>query len=294
MTNWRQMFREAEEILADARRRARRAQPGARPDARRAAVGRDRQGDLAQRPRPHHGRADRVALRPRGRPALQAGPGPARPGRRDPLRQPPHGGGLRDRRHGHGLPRRPADLDPSARRGDAASAIADMVGREIGLLQPRAAGQPRRRCPLRPRSRPRGRLRGRQLRRPSRRGARLRRPDRRRPHRCRPGPLRHRAGDRRDHRPQRQGAHHPFAARGDGERHRLPFRGSPPARPVAADVDRRQHLAAGAQALPQPLRACPHRKRAGDRGGLPQAAGDPHARRSICRSPSSPAATSRR
>ena len=49
------------------RRRARRAQPGARADARRPAVGRDRQGDLAQRPRPHHGRADRVALGARGR-----------------------------------------------------------------------------------------------------------------------------------------------------------------------------------------------------------------------------------
>ena len=44
------------------RRRPRRAQPGARPDAGRAAVGRDRQGDLAQRPRPHHGRADGLAL----------------------------------------------------------------------------------------------------------------------------------------------------------------------------------------------------------------------------------------
>ena len=47
-----------------ARRRARCAQPGPRPDARRPAVGRDRQGDLAQRPRPDHGRADRVALGP--------------------------------------------------------------------------------------------------------------------------------------------------------------------------------------------------------------------------------------
>ena len=49
------------------RRRPRRAEPGARADARRPAVGRDRQGDLAQRPRPDHGRADRVALGPRGR-----------------------------------------------------------------------------------------------------------------------------------------------------------------------------------------------------------------------------------
>ncbi len=30
------------------------------------------------------------------------------PGRRDPLHQPPDGGGLRDRRPGHGVPRRPA------------------------------------------------------------------------------------------------------------------------------------------------------------------------------------------
>ena len=50
-------------------------------------------------------------------PALQAGARPARPGRRHPLCQPPHGGSVRDRRQGHGLPRRPADLDPAARRG---------------------------------------------------------------------------------------------------------------------------------------------------------------------------------
>ena len=128
-----------------ARRLARRAQPGARPDARRAAVGRDRQGDLAQRPRADHGRADRLAVGARGRAAVQAGARPARPGRRDPVRQPPHGGGVRDRRQGHGVPRRPADLDPAARRGRRRRrAIADMVGREMGLLQPRAAGAARR------------------------------------------------------------------------------------------------------------------------------------------------------
>ena len=79
VADWRRMFREAERDPGRARRRARRAQPGARPDARRAAVGRDRQGDLAQRPRPDHGRADRVALGPRGRAALQARARPARP-----------------------------------------------------------------------------------------------------------------------------------------------------------------------------------------------------------------------
>ena len=40
------------------RRRHRRAQRGARPDARGAAIGRDRQGNLAERARPHHGRAE--------------------------------------------------------------------------------------------------------------------------------------------------------------------------------------------------------------------------------------------
>ena len=43
---------------------------GARPDPGRAADGRDRQGDLARRPRPDHGRADRVAVGPRGAPTL--------------------------------------------------------------------------------------------------------------------------------------------------------------------------------------------------------------------------------
>ena len=47
---------------------------------------------------------------------------------------------------GHGLPRRQADLDRAARRGDAANARSrDMVGpRDRGLLQPAAAGPARR------------------------------------------------------------------------------------------------------------------------------------------------------
>ena len=44
-------------------RGAGRAKPGARTDAGRPAVGRNRQGDFAERSRPHHGRADRVAVR---------------------------------------------------------------------------------------------------------------------------------------------------------------------------------------------------------------------------------------
>ena len=63
-TNWRQMFREAEDILAHAWHRARRAQPCARPDAGRAAVGGNRQGDLVERPGADHGRADRIAVGP--------------------------------------------------------------------------------------------------------------------------------------------------------------------------------------------------------------------------------------
>ena len=92
-------------------------------------------------------------------------------------------------------------------------AIADMVGREMGLLQPRPPA-PKGELLLSVRGlAPRGRLRGRQLRPAPRRGARLRRADRRRTHRCRPRPLRHRAGDGGNDRPQRQDRHRPLAAR---------------------------------------------------------------------------------
>ena len=190
--------REAAAILAQLGVRLDVRQPGARPDPRRPADGRDRQGHLAQCPRPDHGRADGLALRARGRAAVQAVALAARAGRRDPVHQPPAGGGLRDRRPGDGLPRRPADLHPALARSPTRCAIRDMVGRELDeffakrrhpagetLLEVDAA------------SAPRGRFRGHQLR-PSSAGevAGLRGPGRRAAHRRGAGAVRHRARGR--------------------------------------------------------------------------------------------------
>ena len=106
--------------------------------------------------------------------------------------------------------------------------------------------------------------------------------------------FRHRAGDRGDDRAERQGGHHPLPARGDGFRHRLCFRGPPAAWPLPADVDLGQHHAAGAEALSQPLRPCPDRDGARDGRDVSQAPGDPDVFGRPCPSPSFPAATSRR
>ena len=82
-----------------------------------------------------------------------------------------------------------------------ASAIADMVGREIGLSRRRAAVGAAARCCCRCRGLGRARrVRGRDLRPPARRGAGLRRADRRRADRRRARAVRHRAGDLGHHR----------------------------------------------------------------------------------------------
>ena len=99
-------------------RQPRRRRAGSRPDAGRAADRRDRQGHLAQCARPHHGRADRLAVRARGRPAVRHHRSPASRGRRHPLHLPPHGGGVRDRRPGHDPARRTLDLDSPRCRAD--------------------------------------------------------------------------------------------------------------------------------------------------------------------------------
>ena len=62
------------------RRPARRAGPGAGAYPRLAAGGGDREGDLARGEGPHHGRADRVALRSRGPAALPGRPPATGPG----------------------------------------------------------------------------------------------------------------------------------------------------------------------------------------------------------------------
>ena len=93
-------------------------------------------------------------------------------------------------------------------------AISDMVGREIDLTTARATSARKELILSVARSRPSRRVRRRHLRSPSRRGAGLRRTDRRGPHRCRTCPFRHRTGDVGNHPSRRQASHNPLAARG--------------------------------------------------------------------------------
>ena len=74
------MYAEAESPLRRARRQHRPAPSRARPLHRRPADHRDRQGHLARRPGPDHGRADRGAQRRRGRAAVRGRPAPPRRG----------------------------------------------------------------------------------------------------------------------------------------------------------------------------------------------------------------------
>ena len=273
-------------------------EPGARPDAGRAADGRDRQGDLAQRPRPDHGRADGLALGPRGRPALPAGHATCatraspssssatawRRSSRSPTGSPCFRDGrlistrpraevdaaARHRRHG-----RPRDRDFFAAAAGAAAANCVLsvrgLGREgvfhdvtfdvhrgevLGFAGLIGAGRTDVGLAL---------------------------------FGIAPADRRRRSCSTASRAPIRS------PARGDGARHRLRLRGPPPARPVAADVDRRQHLAADAASATSTGFGL---IRTGDgarhRRSLPPAARDPHAVGRPRRSPSSPAATSRR
>ena len=141
----RRMRREAERDARPARRPARRGRAGARPDAGGAADRRDRQGPLARGARADHGRADGVALRPRGAAAVRDRRLPAAGGRRDPVHLAPDGRGLRDRRPRHDPPRRPLDLDPTARGPDPGVAIREMVGRDVQRVLPADSGASRAR-----------------------------------------------------------------------------------------------------------------------------------------------------
>ena len=186
-------------------------------------------------------------------------------GRGDSLHLPPHGRGLRDRRPRHDPARRPLDLDHAARGADArARRSARMVGREVrGALPPRAARTgrgPARRCAV---SAARARSRT------SRSSCA--------PARCsglpvwsaRGAPT---SGWRSSGSPRRtaatidarrQAGHRHQSAPGDAARHRLQHRGPAPARTGHAAVDRRQHLAALAAALPLAGRAGARERRSG-------------------------------
>ena len=72
---------------------------GPRPVDGRPAADRDREGAVGRRERPDPRRADGVAVGPRGRAPVHDRPRPARPRRRDPVRQPSAGRGVRPVRH---------------------------------------------------------------------------------------------------------------------------------------------------------------------------------------------------
>ena len=108
------------------------APPGPRPVDRRPADHRDRQGHLARRQPPDHGRAHRGAERRRGGPAVRGRPQPARRGPRAGVHLAPLRRGLRALRHGHRDAGRRVRLDPADRRHHR---------RPAGLAHGRARGR---------------------------------------------------------------------------------------------------------------------------------------------------------
>ncbi|WP_396135133.1 ATP-binding cassette domain-containing protein [Amycolatopsis sp. A133] len=94
----------------------RRAPPGPRAERGAAAVRRDRAGAVVRRPVRHPRRADRAARRRRHHPAVRAHRRAAAPRCHVPVHQPPLAGGVRDLRHGDGVPGRPARPHRAGRR----------------------------------------------------------------------------------------------------------------------------------------------------------------------------------
>ena len=86
---------------------------------RQPAAGRDREGALAERARPDHGRADGGADRGRRRAAVRDRPAAEGARRRRRLHQPPAGRDLRPRRPGDGAARRALRRDAGGRRTSA-------------------------------------------------------------------------------------------------------------------------------------------------------------------------------
>ena len=115
-TNWRQMFREAEDILGtlgivlDVRSPARGLTLAAQQSVEIAkAISLNVRVLIMDEPTASLSAHEAAH-------AVQAGARPARPRRCDPVREPPPRGSLRDRGQGDGLPGWPADLDQSRAR----------------------------------------------------------------------------------------------------------------------------------------------------------------------------------
>ncbi len=126
--------------------------PALGPLDRRPADHRDRQGHLARRPRPDHGRADRGAQRRRGRPALRGRPQPARRGPRPGLHLAPLRRGLRPLRHRHRDARRRLHLHRAASPRPSVDEIVVPDGRPRGRRPvPQDPGAGRRARPARSR-----------------------------------------------------------------------------------------------------------------------------------------------
>ena len=271
-------------------RRAPRAHP------RLAAGSGDREGHLARGEGPHHGRAYRVALRPRGPAALPGGPPATGPRGGGALHHPPAGGGVRDRGPDHGAPRRGAHLHPAGRGGDPRAPHPRDGGPRGGpVLRCGRCGAPdRRTAPSRTRARPRGGVHRDRLRPARRRGPRLRGTGRVAPDGRGSRPVRHPAGRRRDRRDRRADGTDRIAADRAAARDRLHDRGPAQARARHAVLDRGQRDPAGAPPLSHPAPA--HRSGAGGAGGggVPAAAGHQGPRRRSTWSESCRAATSRR
>ena len=187
------MYAEAESPLRRARRQHRPAPSRARPLHRRPADHRDRQGHLARRPGPDHGRADRGAQRRRGRAAVRRRPPAPRRGPRAGVHLAPLRRGLRRCATRSRCMRDGAYVDTLAVADtDVDRLVALMVGREVGDLFPKTPaeiGEPVLEVagPQLDRRLPRHQLRG-----PRGRDRRPGRPGRCRPQRDRPRGLRRR------------------------------------------------------------------------------------------------------
>ena len=105
--------------VRDARRRNRPEGPSQFPFRRAAPAHRDRQGDFAQRARPHSRRADDGALGRRGREAVRLSAQARVRGRRDHLCLASHGRDHADRGPRHHIARRTSCRDRADERADA-------------------------------------------------------------------------------------------------------------------------------------------------------------------------------